>query len=113
MCCVLPLECLKEGVPMKKLILLTIVTMLITFLSSANAGFTDVYSPPGSEAYITDILDQIYPGNFNNHHVQGASVYTSSAGVIATRVSDYGLGGSLNLVSGTPIRPTTKSGPMV
>lgn len=86
---------------MRKLILLVVVVLLCT--STAQAGFTDVYNPPGSEAYMTDILDQIYPGAFDYHHVQGAPVYTSTAGIVATRVDDYLLvDGFLNLVSGTP-----------
>ncbi len=86
---------------MKKLILLVMLVLLCT--STAQAAFTTVYDPPGSEAYMTDILDQIYSGTFDNHLVQGAPVYTSTNGVVATRVDDYLLSdGFLNLVSGTP-----------
>jgi hypothetical protein len=57
---------------------------------------------------MTDILDQIYPGIFDNHHVQGAVVYTSDAGVTATRIDDEDIAGLLNLVSGTPGSATDK-----
>jgi hypothetical protein len=87
---------------MKKLILLASLMAMGMFSMPAQAVYTTVYNPPGSEAYMTDILDHIYGGSFITHHLQGASVYTNASGVIATRVSDDGLGGLLNLISGTP-----------
>jgi len=85
------------------------MTLLLAAGGVAQAGFTNVLNPPAAEAYMTDILDNVYGGAFDNHHIQGASVYTNGAGVTATRVSDYGLGGLLNLVSGTPISADDKT----
>jgi len=90
--------------------------MLTVFSASANAAYTTVYSPYGSEAYMTDILDNTYgslDGNFNNHHVQGAALYTSttSNAITATRIDDTtgdgGQGDNLNLVFAIPGLPIT------
>ncbi len=85
---------------MKKLSLM--VALVLAAVGVAQAGFTTVLNPPAGEAYMSEILEYIYPGDFDNDYVQGALVYTSTAGIVATRVSDYDLGGLLNLVSGTP-----------
>jgi len=85
---------------MKKLILLITVTILMAFSAPANAGFTGVYNPPGSEAYITDILDEVYGGTFDNSHNQNATIYTNGS-ITATRIDDYGIGVNLHLVYGS------------
>jgi len=88
---------------MKKLILFIVLMLLC--INTAQADFTDVYNPPGSEAYMTDILDEIYGttnGDFDHHHEQGATEYTFGS-IKATRIDDnLSVDGLLNLVSGTP-----------
>ena len=86
---------------MKKLILFTTVTMLMAFSAPAIADYTEVLTPPGSEAYITDILDNVYGTIFDNNHNQNATTYTDGT-ITASRIDDFGVGGQLHLVYGSP-----------
>ncbi len=89
---------------MNKVILVLFIALtfcVLGLVSPAHAAFTTFENPPGVEAYITDILDHVYSVTFDNHHVQGAAVYTAAGGsIVATRIDDYGVPGTLDLVSG-------------
>ena len=80
--------------------------VLLIFLSAeAQADLTTVGNPPGVEASIVDLLNNIYGAGFSGG--QNLSSYTNTNnGITATRVddalSDGSLGLNLNVVTGVP-----------
>jgi len=101
---------------MKKWSLISVALVLACSIT-AQAGFTDVYDPPGSEATISHILDGLYAGGVEGSFViensqNEASYSWAPGGITATRVDDYiapggpgANGTNLNLVSGIPGSP--------
>lgn len=75
--------------------------------SGAQAGFTTVSPPPGTEASHIQILDNVYGAGF---FMSGTGVFTNGT-VTATRVDDFVSGSSpgsdLHLVNGAPGLPNT------
>ncbi|MFA5238844.1 MAG: DUF4114 domain-containing protein [Phycisphaerae bacterium] len=99
---------------MKKISFFCVLLLLTVLSIPAQAGFTYVHAPASGEQGIKSIIDQVYnvstTANIGGANSNAAQSYVDlSAGFTATRVSDYGLGGLLNLVSGTPTSADDKT----
>lgn len=78
--------------------------LLVCLPRWANAGFTPVY--PVSTEVIKKALDTVYFGGANvflpnTPSAQGQPIYTGG-GITARRVDDFGVGGTLNIGTGSP-----------
>jgi hypothetical protein len=84
---------------------LILVALVLACSSTAQAGFTDVYSPHPGEQGIQTIIETVYgvsltPNN-GGANANAAQWYTNNS-FTASRIDDFGLDGALNLVYGTP-----------
>jgi len=68
--------------------LVILIAGLLVAAGTVNAGFTSVSDVTATgEAYITDMLDNIYGGTFSNFHNQNAMSYDNGT-IVAHRIQD-------------------------
>lgn len=87
-------------------LILAISTASVLLSGTAGAGYTNVNGPHPGEASVLHIINTIYATTFNPvgtpTGVGANTKYDNGLGLALTRVSDFGLGGSLNILTGTP-----------
>jgi len=91
--------------------LVILIAGLLVAAGTVNAGFTSVSDVTATgEAYITDMLDNIYGGTFSNFHNQNAMSYDNGTIVahrlvsMTIRVAGMTRYGKMEL-QGLPLRP--------